>query len=304
MPRVTTIIPAYNAVDFLSTAIDSALAQTAPSTIVVVDDGSTDNTREVLDSYGGKIQVIHQSNQGLSVARNVGIDAAKTEFVALLDADDVWLDNKLQLQLELYDANPDFELVHGLTNSWYSDSDEQTSFVDADQSLYTESCFSKLFMKNAICVSSTMFRRQTAIRLGKFDEEIRRPTTQDHDFWLRIAWQHQIGFVDKLCVLYRRHASNASQETISMLEDRAYVLEKAISYGKEALSQNLDHQHIWDRLAHTCYLAGYQHFQRGNFVESKKWLRKAYQLGRRNIRSFCGSILPTPILRLVHQHVA
>src|ERR1700691_732220 len=104
-PRISVVVPAYNAAVYLPHAIDSVLAQTYPDwEIVIVDDGSTDNTCAVVDSYRptlqDKLQYIHQPNRGVSAARNTGIRAARGQFIALLDGDDVWLPHRLERGLK------------------------------------------------------------------------------------------------------------------------------------------------------------------------------------------------------------
>ncbi len=301
MIRVSTVIPAYNAERYLRPAIDSVLAQMGVANeVIVVDDGSTDSTPAILKEYADRIRVVRQTNSGLSAARNAGIAESRAEYVAILDADDIWLPEKLSKQLSLLDANPQYAMVHSRTYSWDAETDERTDFVKANQSLYQDDCFGQLFTHNAICVSSVVVRRALLTELGGFDSNITRPTTQDHDLWLRITHKHPIGFVEQPGVLYRRHADNASHDTVGMLEDRVYVLEKAIRYGRKELGQCITAPHA--TLAHACYLTGYQHFQVGQYEVAKRWLRKACSYGRRDVRSFCGAYLPTFLLKLVHRN--
>ena len=99
---ISAVIPAYNAEKYITRAIDSVLGQTRPvDEIIIVDDGSTDNTAEAIKRYGDKIQYIYQENAGVSAARNTGIKAAATDWIAFLDADDEWLPERIQLQVEL-----------------------------------------------------------------------------------------------------------------------------------------------------------------------------------------------------------
>jgi len=111
--RVSAIIPCYNYGKYLPRAIDSILAQTRPvSEILVVDDGSTDNTREVATSYGDRVQYIFQQNQGRAAARNHGMREATGDWIALLDADDWWFPEKIELQLKAAAARPEAVLVY------------------------------------------------------------------------------------------------------------------------------------------------------------------------------------------------
>src|SRR5579862_5259447 len=131
MPRVSVIIPAYNAARYLPSSIESVMAQTYQDwEIVVVDDGSTDNTKTVLSSYQeqlqDKIHCIHQSNRGLPAARNTAIRASRGEIMALLDADDVWLPARLSRSVRELDRDPEIGLVH----SRVARIDDQGSVID------------------------------------------------------------------------------------------------------------------------------------------------------------------------------
>ena len=106
---ISVVIPAFNVGKFIARTLDSVLAQTrAADEIIVVDDGSTDNTAEVVRSYGTKVNFIQQDNAGASTARNTGIKAAQSEWVAFLDGDDEWLPEKLEVQLSLPERNPEW----------------------------------------------------------------------------------------------------------------------------------------------------------------------------------------------------
>ena len=106
-PKVSVIIPTYQHADFVGEAIDSALAQTYTDyEIILVNDGSTDGTKEIAAEYRNQIKYIYQDNRGLPAARNTGILASKGEYMAFLDADDVWLPNKLKLEVEFLDMHP------------------------------------------------------------------------------------------------------------------------------------------------------------------------------------------------------
>ena len=111
-PRVTVVIPTYNRAKVILRALETAFAQTYRNLeIIVVDDGSTDDTTAVLAPYWERIHYIHQSNQGASAARNRGIQEATGEFIAFLDSDDEWLPAKLERQIELLEARPDLSFV-------------------------------------------------------------------------------------------------------------------------------------------------------------------------------------------------
>src|SRR5258706_6591961 len=111
MSRISVIIPTFNSAALVTAAVDSVLAQTTPPTeILVVDDGSTDDTRQRLAPYAGRLRYLHQQSKGVAAARNLGLKQATGEFVAFLDADDIWHPRKLERQLTAMTANPDIGL--------------------------------------------------------------------------------------------------------------------------------------------------------------------------------------------------
>lgn len=119
--HVSVVIPAYNAEHYLREAIDSVLCQTVPPTeIIVVDDGSTDGTAAIVDGYGPAIRYLHQPQSGSGAARNRGVEAARGIFLAFLDADDWWPAEKLAMQLGIFDADPEVELVYAHVKQFYS----------------------------------------------------------------------------------------------------------------------------------------------------------------------------------------
>ena len=113
-PTVTVVIPAYKAAGFIARALDSVFAQTrGPHEVLVIDDGSPDDLASAVRPYGGRVTLIHKPNGGAASARNLGLDRARGEFVAFLDADDYWSPNKLETQLGLFDRHPELGLVCG-----------------------------------------------------------------------------------------------------------------------------------------------------------------------------------------------
>ncbi|NEP84931.1 MAG: glycosyltransferase family 2 protein, partial [Okeania sp. SIO3B3] len=113
MPCVSVIIPAYNRADLIGETVDSVLAQTHPDIeIIVIDDGSTDNTADVLATYGSALRVIRQANAGQQAARNAGIRAATGDYIAFLDSDDLWLPHRIEAQLQRFEEVPEAGLVY------------------------------------------------------------------------------------------------------------------------------------------------------------------------------------------------
>jgi glycosyltransferase involved in cell wall biosynthesis len=295
--QVTTVIPVYNGAEYVSAAIDSALMQRGiKQQVIVVDDGSTDETPRRLEAFKNHIQVIRQPNRGLSAARNVGIQAAEGELVAFLDADDVWCQDKLARQVAALRDAPEASMVHSRTVSWDAGSGGESEFVKAPSQDYRGDCFAKLYQANAICVSSVMVKTTWLRKLGGFDEQILRPTTQDYDLWLRIASRSQLQFVEEKGTLYRRHLHNASKQTLMMLEDHIYVIQKALSYGYERLCRELGRRKALLRLANLYFELGYFHYGQGNIRSAKTCFQSSLRYGHLDSRNVLFAFLPDMFL--------
>ncbi|MFB0555261.1 MAG: glycosyltransferase family 2 protein [Phycisphaerae bacterium] len=210
MSEVSVIIPTYNRAEYVTQAIDSVLAQTYEDyEIIVVDDGSIDNTKEVLEPYTDNITYIYQENAGVSAARNTGIRVAKGEWIAFLDSDDEWLPEKLAVQIRAVERHP--QLVAHTVNvdfSNYEDHD-QTSFLHCGFTLKDEEGIIKapllLHFKHRTIVmpQAVICRKVAAVQAGLFDESL--SICEDYDFMCRIALQGSWGYSTKvLAILYRR----------------------------------------------------------------------------------------------------
>jgi glycosyltransferase involved in cell wall biosynthesis len=225
---ISVVIPTYNNARFVASAVESALSQSLPpAEVIVIDDGSTDATADVLAPYGESIRYIRQSNSGPAAARNRGIKAARGELIALLDADDIWLPEKLQKQQDCLDANPRAGLVHSAFLRW-DDRTGDTSLRRTVECRYVGRCYHLFFFENGALPSTIFVRRECVDRIRGFDENIRKAGVEDYDFSLRIARHYDFAFVDEPLVMYRRHESNASEKRLHMLLGELDVVTKAL----------------------------------------------------------------------------
>lgn len=228
MPEVSVVVPAYNSMKYLPETISSLLAQNYEDfEVIIVNDGSTDNTQE----WGTQIQdsrvvCISQENRGLSGARNTGIRHAKGKYIAFLDADDLWHPSKLKKQVQELDNSADAGLVY----SW-------VSYID-DQGRPTGKCLRNsatgmiwdiLIQHNIVeCGSVAMVRRECFDKCGLFDEAL-KSAVEDWDMWLRIATQYPFAVVREALTYYRQHPGGASKDWASMERSYQVVIEKAFS---------------------------------------------------------------------------
>ena len=164
-PLVSVIIPSYNAARYVAEAVASALAQTyQPLEIILINDGSTDDTEEVLLPYVGKMRYFYQPNRGLSATRNRAIALARGELIAFLDADDVWLPEKLARQVDCLTQNPRIGLVHTNYVRLYADTGMRLPRESPD--LPDGRYYTRLVLGNVLLVSSVMLRRECLIASG------------------------------------------------------------------------------------------------------------------------------------------
>ena len=229
MPKVDIIIPAYNAARYLPAAIESVITQTFEDwRIVLVDDGSTDNTAEVVTPYidrlGPKLLYVKQANAGLPAARNAAIRNSSSEFLALLDADDVWLPCRLEESLKAFENRPQVGMAYGFN----SRIDTQGTVIDtfANRQKYAEGRIAPyIYMRrvNLPCPTIT-FRRKCVDEVGPFDETMR--ATEDRDMWLRIALRYEVALVPKLLAHYRTSPEAMTTDSDRMLKAQLQFIEK------------------------------------------------------------------------------
>ncbi len=225
-PLVSVIIPNYNYASYVGEAIDSVLAQDYPNVeIIVVDDGSSDDSRAVIECYGDKLRAIFQQNQGVCATRNNGVAVSSGEFIAFLDADDSWMPGKLTRQMERF-ANADVGLVHvgvshidGAGNAIREDLAGEEGHVANDL----------LLLKPVILGggSGVVIRRRIFDEVGGFDTRL--STSADWELYYRIAARCEVAFVSEALVRYRVHGSNMHNNIAAMEHDVRVGFEKAFA---------------------------------------------------------------------------
>lgn len=203
-PQVSVVIPTYNAASVLAQAIDSVLAQTYRAfEIIVIDDGSSDSTPELLRAYGNRVRGIRQDNAGVYAARNRGVRAAHGRYIAFLDADDIWLPAKLERQIDILDKQPAFPVVH--TDAALIDAEGRLlkAATNPRRQSVNGHVFEEFFRSNmaVILLSTVMLRRECFDKTGFFDERYR--SVVDQVFFLRLAWDFPIYFIPEPLVKYR-----------------------------------------------------------------------------------------------------
>jgi len=221
--RTSIIITCYNYAHYLPFAIASALAQTLPAAeIILVDDGSSDNTAQIAAEFGERVRYIYQSNRGLSAARNRGIQSASGEYVGFLDADDLWSPDFLKSLVPLLDREPTLGAVY--CGSQFIDalghrlSQVVTKTFPADR-LHDVLVNGAFFPPGAVLV-----RKSVLEQLGLFDGAM--GACDDWDMWLRISAAYSFAGIPQILALYRRHGNNMTRDLARMRESQLNVARK------------------------------------------------------------------------------
>jgi len=237
-PLISVVIPNYNYGRYLGQAIDSVVSQTFDNLeIIVVDDGSTDNSIEVAKMYGKKIILIRKENGGVSSARNLGIAHSTGLFVCFLDADDYWESNKVELQLRVA-----LKTDAGLVYSGYLECDSNLLAIREITPIFQGSCENRYrkMPGSAIALlgtSTALIRRDVLNLVGEFDTNLN--TSADWDFLRRASKVTNFAFVSRSLVRYRRHSHNMSSGSLlKYYQDNELAVRKMVSEYKEVNLKN------------------------------------------------------------------
>ncbi len=227
MSLVTTIIPSYNAREFISETIESAICQTHhDQEIIVVDDGSSDGSVDRLKDFGDRIHLIQQPNGGPAKARNTGARLASGRWLAFLDADDRWSPEKLEKQLALADEHTSLVYTDRLN---FGDCGRMNRRLSEVATLWEGDVFEQLLRGNFITMSSALIRREDFLELGGFDEDRELISVEDWEFFVRFA---EAGKRVRVCpeplTEYRWHPVKISLNHDRCRHQRWTVLQRAL----------------------------------------------------------------------------
>jgi glycosyltransferase involved in cell wall biosynthesis len=235
---VSIIIPTYNRATLLRDAVQSTIDQTYPNKeIVVVDDGSADNTRSIAEAFGDRITYIHQIHRGRSAARNTGVGKASGEYVVFLDSDDLLLPGKLERQTRLLQLRPDVDIVYGNGYTLTGDGrfHELEPYVVPMGMGDQPSATHRLLWRNLFAVHAAMARRAALPSTAPFDEAL--SAFEDWDLWLRMALAgSRILYHDHRVAVYRRHEGNTDARDAGVFAAPLTVI------ALKVIGQDLDHR--------------------------------------------------------------
>lgn len=251
MEPVSVIIPTYNRLDFLKIAVQSVLEQTYPNfELIIVDDGSTDDTREWITSLSdNRIIYIYKKNSGASAARNTGIDNAKYNYIAFLDSDDRWVKNKLEKQMKLMLDNPKCMLSH-TEELWYRNGKILNPKLKHKKR--AGHIFENSLQLCSISMSTIIAKKTLFEEMGLFDTNL--TVCEDYDMWLRVTEKYPVCLIDEpLTIKEGGHSDQLSQRFIGMDKFRIQSITKLIK------TRNLSSEHFslaFAELQKKCYIYG------------------------------------------------
>ncbi|NJL68030.1 MAG: glycosyltransferase [Richelia sp. CSU_2_1] len=270
-PLVSAVIPAYNCAPYIGQAVDSVLNQTyANCEIVVVDDGSKDDTKLVLEKYGDRVRYIYQQNQGVSVARNRGIELARGEFVAFLDADDFFFFDKIAAQIAVFAAQPNLGIVH---SGWRLVNSKGEPIRDVKPWENIPKLDLEMWLRwKPVLPSAMVFRRSWLQQAGGFDP--RFPPAEDTDLALRLALMGcETAWLKQVTVGYRQHEQSAMHKGLPQANSLAAVIDNFFAQPELPDKIRLLEKQI--KYSTLVWIAWYLH-RTGHPVEMAQFLQRSW----------------------------
>ncbi len=271
-PLVSVVIPVFNSEEFLRQAVDSVLAQRyRPLQVIAVDDGSTDKSLAILQSYGEQIEVFRQPNAGSAVARNKGIEESNGEFIAFLDADDVWHPDKTSIQIAHLTEHPDAGVVYAnLLKTADAGGQEIDRFLlqPIDEAIEIDPTgsgwlYTDLIRESGPHTSSVIIRRSLIEKIGMFDRQFRKG--QDYDYWIRASRETEFHQLTPRLSVYRIHKEGITGKP-SPQNYGAIVIESALDrFGRTGPDgSKLSRLEVRKRLSELWFQFAYLHEKKGD----------------------------------------
>jgi glycosyltransferase involved in cell wall biosynthesis len=289
MKSVSVVLTCYDGARWISKAIESILAQTYKDfELLIIDDGSKDDSKEIASSYlcDNRMRYIYQENRGFSGAVNRGIKESIGSLVGFIGQDDLWMPNKLELQVKYLDEHKDVDLVHSRCYSINSeDKIIKMNDVKMPNCSSTRSFIEQLFLNNFIGFETVLLKRKCFDKIGFFDE--RMVGFSDHDMWLRIAGEFNIAYVNSSLVKKREHALQFSKNMIEQgLRDEFLLVNKAIH--QYPFLKKVERK----KLASLYYALGTVMLQKENDEKAKQNFLKAFKCRPWELKAIMAYIAP------------
>jgi glycosyltransferase involved in cell wall biosynthesis len=271
-PLVSVVIAAYNCGRFLSDAVNSVLKQTYRNLeILLVDDGSTDTTQEVIAGFSDpRLRSFYQANQGQAAAKNKGITEANGEFIAFLDADDLWHSKKLEMQIPLFSRSREIGVVY----TKLSLIDQRGNPINTPDRVHHSGYITeKLLFDNCVTGMTSIIRHECIDKVGLFNENL--PMGIDYDLWLRISLEYQFYFFDAITYYYRQWEGQMSHNSAKRMECAFQIMDSFFASNPGRIEQSV----INRAYAHTYVTRGMATYSKsGNSLYALKDYLKALTL--------------------------
>lgn len=275
---VSAILTTYNGATrgYLHEAIESVLNQNYKNfELIIVDDGSNDNTKSQIESYlqSPNVKYIYQENKGLAAARNLGIKNSKGEFICFLDDDDIWKPEKLQKQIDFFEKNKDDKT--GMVFTSIELINERGIKIGIQSHIARGDVYKELLFENLVdSPSSVMIKKEVFDKIGIFKEHMR--SAEDRELWIRIAKKYHIYSINEHLVSYRIHSNKMSVHHKKM----EFYTFAAIYYALEDdkyIDEDLVYNNLYQKFAK-------KHFNLGNYKEFRRYYRIALAYGNNNYK--------------------
>lgn len=269
-PLVSAIVPAFNAERYVGEAIDSILAQSYPNIeILVVDNASTDNTAAIIKRYGERVTYLHQAKKGPAAARNQGLMQSRGDFIAFLDADDLWLPEKTERQIRYLVDHPEVGVCY--SHYEFIDSESRPHPFKARPQMLNGWAFEALLkLQLHVGIGTTMIRRSCIDDVGMLDENL--ITAEDTNFFIRLAKNYQFGYLRGPVARYRIH-----QDSLTKTDGVRRGTFKSLDYLVDRYSElHPSRSSLMAEAYAVRHLArGKRGFYRGDYADARQHARKA-----------------------------
>lgn len=296
MPEVSVVIPTYNSAHFLGEALQSVFDQTFKDyELIVVDDGSTDETKQIVAEYGDKIKYIFQENSGPASAKNNGIRNSVGKYIAFLDADDLWLPTKLEKQVKTFQQSPELAMIF-TEHSVFNDRGIYLALIGKRKRLIKGDIARNIFLHNGVATPTVIVRKEIFNKIGLFEEDLYM--AEDDNMWVRIAANFDVELIDEPLAKYRIHSRSMTADKKKLFE-AVLTNVRLLSYRYEGVKERIKNV-IPQKLSQVQFSVGYDHFENGDFKEARRAFAqgiRCYKWNGRNYLYFLLSLWPKKVIQ-------
>lgn len=294
---ISVIIPAFNSEQFIVQAIESVFFQTYQNfELIVVDDGSRDNTRNILENYKDtkNISLISQKNQGAAAARNAGIKSSRGDYISFLDSDDVWLPRKLEVQKKCIESKPKIGVVYSDWSTFDENGIIEENFpLSRKLPRPSGDIFNELIGSCLLSTITVMIKKEVFNDVGYFDEHLVRG--EDYDLWLRIAAKHLFVYCPGTVAMYRQRSGSLTHSITKAKDhkpDELMVINNTLERYPEKRKE-INDKKLKRRYSDVYFQRGYSAYYRGDFRLAKNYFRSSIVAWPLSLKAFIYSFIAT-----------